>query len=339
MSENLRMPGTIRATGIGSLPGQDLPGAVRHVLGAFELAWLPELPGRGVGADLIGRSLAMTDGLAFDLQPQGWRLADHSGVDHARARALLRRDLDDLEEAAQGFSGQVTLTVAGPWTLAASLERPRAERVLADHGARRELAESLASGVTALIGELGRRLPEVDWRIQLDEPLLPSVMGAKIPTASGLATLRGVDRPLASELLGRIARPLGELTGPVRLHCCAPGLDLELMGRSGIDELALDVGTLSARELDAVGEWLEAGRRLVLGLAPTDVPDALSTPDRIVRRGLDLLRPLGLDPALLLSGVDISPACGLAGWSLRPAITQLDALLEAAPLLAEQIAR
>lgn len=333
------MTGDIRATGIGSLPGQDLPGALRHVLGAFELAWLPELPGRGVGADLVGRSLAMTDGLAFDLQPKGWRLADHSGVDHARARGLLRRDLDDLEEAAQGFTGRITLTIAGPWTLAASLERPRAERVLADHGARRELAESLASGAGTLLAELGRRLPDVDWRVQLDEPLLPAVMGARVPTASGLATLRGVDAPVASELLARVARPLGELTGPVRLHCCAPGLDLALMGRSGIDELALDVALLGSGELDAVAEWLEAGRRLVLGLAPTHVPDALSPPDHLVRRALDLLRPVGLDPAVLLSGLDISPACGLAGWGLRPAIRQLVALLEAAPLLAEQIAR
>lgn len=327
------------ATGIGSLPGADMPGALRHVLGSFEQAWLPELPGRGVGADTVGRTLAMTEGLGFDLQPQGWRLLERSGVDHGRARGLLRRDLDELEEAAQGFTGTVTLTMAGPWTLAALVERSRGDKVLADHGARRELAESLAAGASALLAEMGRRLPEVRWRVRLDEPLLPAVVSGGVATASGFSRLRAVDRPQASALLSVLSEALAEQVVRVGVHCCAPGLDLDLLARSGIAQAALDVGTLGLRDLDAVASWLEAGHELLIGLAPTQRPDVVSTPDEIVRRGLDLLRPLALDPDLLQRSLAVSTGCGLAGWTLRPAMRQLDALLEAVPLLAEQLAR
>ncbi|MDN5563882.1 MAG: hypothetical protein L0G49_08965, partial [Luteococcus sp.] len=107
----------------------------------------------------------------------------------------------------------------------------------------------------------------------------------------------------------------------------------------GIAQAALDVGTLGLRDLDAVASWLEAGHELLIGLAPTQRPDVVSTPDEIVRRGLDLLRPLALDPDLLQRSLAVSTGCGLAGWTLRPAMRQLDALLEAVPLLAEQLAR
>ncbi|MEL4357923.1 MULTISPECIES: methionine synthase [unclassified Luteococcus] len=333
---------SIIATGIGSLPGEDLRGALTHVLGGFEHAWLPELPARGIGADMIGRSLAMTEGLGFDLQPQGWRLTDASGRDHARARGLLRRDLDDLEELAQGFGGSITLTVAGPLTLAACLERARGDKVLADHGARREMAESLGIGVSGLLAELARRLPDVTWWVQLDEPLLPAVLAGRVPTASGFSRLRSLDAPRAGELLRRVTGPVRTGAARVTVHCCAPGMDLGLLGGSGadgvgVDAVSLDVATLRPADLDCLAGWLEAGRDAVLGLAPTASPDQVSTPDQIVRRGLDLLRPLQLDPQLLLERLAVSTACGLAGWSVRAAITQLDALPEAAVLLAEQL--
>lgn len=336
------------ATGVGSLPGQDFPGAVQHVLGSFEHAWLPELPARGVGADMAGRTLAMVDGLAFDLQPQGWRLGEHSGVDHERARSILRRDLDDLEEHAQAFTGSVTLTATGPWTLAALLERPRGDKVLADHGARREVAEALGGGLASLLAELHRRLPAVRFCLQLDEPLLPAVMDGRVATASGFSRLRAVDRPVVTDLLQRVTAPVrpalaasdGDLRADdVLLHCCAAGLDLDLVGRAGIAAVGLDVGTLTPRDLDAVAGWLEAGRHLRMGLADTATPDAVTRPDALVTRALGLLRPLGLDPDLLVAGLSVSTACGLANWQVGPAMRQLDALREAAPLLAEQLAR
>ncbi|MDQ4008739.1 MAG: methionine synthase, partial [Actinomycetota bacterium] len=136
------------ATGVGSMPGEDVAEVVRVVLGELgDLPFLPELPARGAGATMTGRAVALLAGLGADLQPAGWRLTDAPGRDHRRARSLLAQDLDVLEERAQGYAGAFKVQVAGPWTLAATVERPRGDRLLADHGARRELAQSLAEGV------------------------------------------------------------------------------------------------------------------------------------------------------------------------------------------------
>ena len=76
------MPGEAVATVLGELP---------------QLPHLPELPGRGPGADLVGRTAALLVDLHVDLQPSGWRLVDRPGMDERRARAYLGEDLDELE--------------------------------------------------------------------------------------------------------------------------------------------------------------------------------------------------------------------------------------------------
>ncbi len=64
----------------------------------------------------------------------------------AAAAISCERDLDALEAAAGDYVGPLKLQVAGPWTLAASLELTRGDKALADPGAVRDIAESLADG-------------------------------------------------------------------------------------------------------------------------------------------------------------------------------------------------
>src|SRR4051794_23358980 len=95
-----------RATGIGSLPGTDVGAAHRLVFDELpDLPFLPELPARGVGADLTGPGPPLLVDLYAEVQPSGWRLADRPGRDARRAAAFLRQDLDSLEEHAQDFTG------------------------------------------------------------------------------------------------------------------------------------------------------------------------------------------------------------------------------------------
>ncbi|MGO4955852.1 hypothetical protein ACTQ49_01025 [Luteococcus sp. Sow4_B9] len=330
------------ATGVGSLPGTDMPGALGFVLGAFDHAWLPELPARGVGADMVGRATALLDGLDVDLQPQGWRLGS-AGVDHGRAKGWLRRDLDELEEAAQHFTDSVTLTCTGPWTLVSCLELPRGDKVLRDRGARRDVAESLGLGLSRLLAEMRRRLPDITWRLQLDEPLLPPVLTGAVPTASGFARHRPVDRPEVSELLARTVDQLRS-EADVVLHSCASwagvgGVDTDLLQRAGVDWLALDLDQLRPADWDRLGPWIESGRGLQLGVVPTTSADTITSVDRIVSRSLSRLRPLGLDPELLEGRLALSPACGMTSWSTGPAARQLEALLTSVDLLTEQLHR
>ena len=50
-------------TGVGSMPGTDPLRAAEISVGECEFAFLPELPARGLGADMVGRAAALLDRL------------------------------------------------------------------------------------------------------------------------------------------------------------------------------------------------------------------------------------------------------------------------------------
>lgn len=290
--------------------------AVRLVLGELpDLPYLPELPGRGASAGMTGRTLALVSELGVDLQPAGWRLtgSSGSGVDHRRARSLLGRDLDVFEEEAQGFAGVVKVQVAGPWTLAATVEKPRGDRVLADHGARRELAEALAAGLADHVADLRRRLPAAaELIVQVDEPALPAVLAARVPTASGFGRHRTIHPPEAS---GALAGVLGAIAGagatPV-VHCCAPDVPVDLIRGAGAQGIAVDLAAVSVAAWDGLAAALEAGERVFLGVLPTVDPDSIPTEKSVAEQVLRWLDALGLEPG---PGLVLTPGCGLAGAS------------------------
>ena len=330
----------MHATGLGSLPGTDFPGALRWVLDEVgPHAFLPELPARGPGSGIVGRAVALLDGLGADLQPSGWRLTSGHGADQRRALAQWRRDLDDLEEAAAGYDGELRVAIAGPLTLAASISRPLGDLALADHGARRELADSLAAGAATALAEIARRLPSATVTAQVDEPMLPMVLAGGVPTASGFSRHRPVADGEATASLRTLREALGGTTHDVVLHCCAPGLDLEVVRRAGVGGVSVAAGTLGSGDWDAVGHWLEGGGEVVLGVLASDVPDHLPGLDDVVRATVRWLGRLELDPDLVDERVSLSPACGLGLWTTGPARAALGLVRRAAPLVAEQLSR
>ena len=268
----LRPDAPIRSTGIGSWPGTDMADAIKISLAECpELPFLPELPARGEYAGMIGRSTALLAGLAVDLQPAGWRLTDGSGSDHRRAINTLRQDLDLLEEHAQGYAGPLKYSVAGPWTLAATMERPRGDRVLADYGARRDLAQSLAEGVAELILEMRRRLPETQPIVQLDEPLLPSVLAGAVPTASGFSRHRAGRYRRAARGPRPRGRPAATPRPAPRCWCTAvpPIRRSPWLHEAGARGVLVDLDQLKHADWDVVGASLEDGRWIGLGALPT----------------------------------------------------------------------
>ena len=339
MSEPCGLPASVLWTGIGSWPGTDAADAVKIAFAECpDLPYLPELPARGLAAQLVGRGTALLSGLSVDLQPAGWRLADAAGRDARLARSLFRSDLDMLEEVAQGYAGPVKISVAGPWTLAAALERPRGDRVVADHGARRDVVQSLADGIGELVGELSRRLPDVAWVVQLDEPLLPAVLTGSLSTASGFSRHRSVDRPEVSEaystVLGRLASYA--TPPPVVVHCCAAGAPVTLLREAGVAGVALDLGRLSTAAWDEVGEALSEGLWFGAGALATDVPGTLAGPDAVAARVLGRLDDLGLDADAGLRTV-LTPACGMAGFDRDSAIRALRVLRSAADIVTDRL--
>lgn len=312
-------------TAAGSLPGTDFRGALTAMTEALpDVLPLPELPERGVASGMIGRALGLIDGLGFDLQPAGWRLVPHPGADHRRAAAQWRHDLDDAEELLQGFTGTLKVAVAGPWTLAASVERTMGDRLLADHGARRELGEGLAEGIAVLRADLAKRFSGIDVWLQVDEPSLLAVGEGRIPTASGFGKHRRVDLP-------DLVAALKPFADGAWLHCCAPGRWLDVAKRAGFAGVAVDSRLAS---LDELAEWRDAGRGLILGVV--DTARGPQTTDDLVREALRVLRAIQVDS---LDGLLLGTACGMSGWNRTSVVPQLDALRKAAALVEEAMAR
>lgn len=320
------------ATGIGSLPGDDdgaYAEAVRVVLGKLpDLPHLPELPARGAGATMTGRGVALVEGLAADLQPAGWRLTDAPGMDQRRARSLLAQDLDALEEQGQELTGRFKVQVAGPWTLAATVERPRGDKVLADHGARRDLAQALAEGLRAHVADVRRRLPGVDRLVvQVDEPALASVLSGGIPTASGFGRHRTVHPPEASAALEWVTAAVTESGAEPWVHTCAAGTPLALLRGAGARGLSVDLSLMTAADHDTLAEALDAGDTVALGVVPADGTPP-PTESELTERVLRWLDMLGLDPATAGDRLVLTPTCGLAGASpaeARAALTLIRA--------------
>jgi len=308
------------ATGVGSMPGTDPLEAAAVVVGELPLlAHLPELPDRGVGADMIGRTAGLLVDLAVELRPSGYRVAPRPGREHRRAVDLLRTDLDAFDEACDPVRpGWVKVQAAGPWTLAASVEVGTGHRVLTDRGAVREFATSLAEGLRAHVAEVAARTG-AQVVLQLDEPSLPAVLTGQIPTPSGYGTVRVVAEPAAKELLREVIAAVGV---PVVLHCCADRPPLRLLADVGAAAIGIDATlpgvagrTAETAQLDAIGETWDAGIPLMLGLVPTTAPRGRVSDKALARPALDLADRLGFDRHRLATLAVPTPTCGLAGAS------------------------
>ncbi|MHA7959127.1 methionine synthase [Streptomyces sp. L500] len=337
MSEksNVRSWGAGAATGVGSMPGGDAREAAKTVTGSLEtLPHLPELPARGPGADMIGRTAGMLVEVFAHLEPSGWRVSDRPGRDTRRARSWLGEDLDALEEFTQGHQGALKVSAVGPWTLAASLQLRGGEAALADPGACRDLTASLAEGLRGHLAEVRRRVPGARLVLQLDEPSLPAVLRGQIRTASGYRTHRAVDRAVVEGALRDMASVATEAGAELVVHSCAPGVPFALLRRAGVTGVSFDFSLLTEREDDAIGEAVEAGTTLFAGVVP-GVDGPLSDPAGSVMGVRTLWRRLGLAPGSLSESVVVTPSCGLAGASPAYARAALAHCVRAAKSLAD----
>ncbi|MFJ6353022.1 methionine synthase [Streptomyces sp. NPDC054835] len=323
------------ATGVGSMPGGDAREAAKTVTGSFEdFPFLAELPARGPGADMIGRTAGMLVELYAHVEPSGWRISDRPGRDTRRARSWLREDLDALEEFTQGYEGPLKVQAVGPWTLAAALELRGGEAMLGDPGAVRDLAGSLAEGLRGHLAEVRRRVPGARLVLQFDEPSLTSVLLGQVRTASGYRTYRAVDRQVVE---GTLREVMEAHDGPVVVHSCAPGVPFGLLRRAGAAGVSFDFGLLTERDEEPIGEAVEGGTVLFAGVVPSTDPasGALSDPGGSVMGVRTLWRRLGLNPGTLTESVVVTPTCGLAGASPEYARKALAHCARAARSLAD----
>lgn len=305
-----------RASGVGSWPGSDVVEATRIAFGELSdpgVPYLPELPARGPGADLLGRGAVLMVDTPVDLQPSGWRLVNRPGRDMERAKAMLRQDLDVLAEIADGYRGPLKIQVAGPWTLAAGLHLPRLERAVVDAGACRHLVGALAEGLELHVREIRRVVPGAEVVVQVDEPGIGAVLSGQLRTASGFGRLRAVEEPVVVEGLSTVLAAATRAGAVETLaHSCGDAPAVDTLLRSEADGVSVDVARLGIAGWETLAPALESGRRLWAGAVSTSAPGRSAA---LVADGVwTAWRRLGLD-VRLVEAVVVTPSCGLAGLS------------------------
>ena len=122
--------------------------------------------------------------------------------------------------------------------------------------------------------------------------------------------------------------------GAVVVHSCAPDVPFALLRRAGATGISFDFTLLTERDDDMIGEAVEGGTKLLVGVVPT-TEGALSEPAGSVMGVRTLWRRLGLRPGLLADVVTVTPACGLAGASPAYARAALTHCVRAARSLAD----
>jgi methionine synthase II (cobalamin-independent) len=217
--------------------------------------------------------------------------------------------------------------------LAASIELGYGDRTLKDPGAVRDLIASLAEGVAAHVAAVRRRVPGAAMLLQLDEPGLPAALAGSVRTASGFGRLAAVEEQDAEDGLREVIERAAGAAATI-VHCCAPDVPYAVLRRAGAGAVSVDLGLMPERADDAVGETIDAGVGLFLGVVPgmdTRLPDLKATAAPV----RELWRRLGFAAERLPDQVVLTPACGLAGASPGYVRTALARCREAARMLYE----
>ena len=300
------------------------------------MAHLVELPARGVGSDIVGRAGALLIDVAIDTVPRGYRVAARPGAVTRRAVSLLDEDIDALEEAwetagLRGSGRPVKVQAPGPITLAAELELSNGHRAITDLGALHDIAASLAEGVATHRASLSRRL-DTPVVVQFDEPSLPAAVAGRLTGVTTLSPVAAIDETLATTLLDTCAAAAG---AEVSVHSCATALPWKVLQRSNISAVSVDAGTLEVADLDAIAEFVESGRVVVLGVVSSSTPTRLPAVEEVAAAVVAITDRLGFSRSVLRDRIGITPACGLAAATPQWARTAIGLARRAAEAYVE----
>jgi methionine synthase II (cobalamin-independent) len=83
--------------------------------------------------------------------------------------------------------------------------------------------------------------------------------------------------------------------------------------RSSIRALSVDVGTLTAADLDGVGDFVDSGRTVMLGVVAPTAPEMRPSAEEVAKAAVAVTDRLGFARSVARQRIGITPACGLAG--------------------------
>lgn len=272
---------------LGPMPGTSIAEAADIIMGETELPAIPQLPERGLGSDSVGRTAGMLEVISIDRGPRSWRMTARPQLLTRRVWDRLERDLDETQEVWGETVPRIKVHALGPWSLSASIELSDGHRVLTDRGAFSELADALRHGLRTHAEDVARRF-HGEVVVQLDEPLLADVVAGRIPGTTDFDTIPAVPDEVAFDLLQSFeadylhAPPLWSVARAARTF---------LTDFRGLD---------TPRHLDGLGEHLNAGHRIGLGI---DGSDARAEAIALARH----LDRIGMPRELLVDTFDVYP--------------------------------
>ncbi len=326
------------------MPGTSAREAMAAITGEFpELVHLPELPTRGPGGDMVGRTAALLSAVASEFSvettPTGWRFADLPGTAVRRVQSFLGEDLDTLQEFCGDAGSAVKVQLCGPITLAATISLRRGERVISDDGALRDLVDAHREAVLRHITEVRRRLPRAQLIVQVDEPAMDAALQGSLPTQSGWGRLMPLEEPLVRTWHTALAGAIAAHDASPWLHSCAANWPLELAQAAGYRCFSGELSRLQESDYDALGTAVEAGMLLAAGVVPTSAARMASVtrPSVLVEPIRRTYSRLGLSDVLLASSVVVTPNCGLGNSSWPTARKAMTLVREAARILTDQL--
>lgn len=279
------------------------------------------------GADAIGRAVGLLSDLHVDRASFGWRLTSSAGRDERIEDSALGEAFDAVAEYGQGSTGQIQLSLPGPWTLVTALSLSSGAGVLGDHGACRDVIQSYVFGIAAFTDRLAGL--GMQPTLRLVESRLNPVLTGTWPTVSGWRTLPAVSESQVYAALESTLRHLPPVVlslpdlRPLRLQ----GAEItaaEVVRRTGARSVSVPLDGLRAQGWEQLATIAEAGVGAWLhlpftaGQRPTEVKtwlDRIRTPwtrigmnsstlaDFGILAGEEL--PLGYPP-LLETGADFA---------------------------------
>ncbi len=300
------------------------------------MAHIVELPARAVGADSVGRAGALLIDMAIDTVPRGYRIAARPGAVTRRAISLLAEDIDALEEAwetagLRGSGRPVKVQAPGPITLAAELELANGHRAISDLGAVHDIVASLAEGVAAHRAEVSRRL-DTPVVVQFDEPLLTAAVTGRLAGVTALSPVAPIDETFATAMLDTCAATAG---AEVSVHSCDAELPWKVLQNSNIAAISIAVATLGAADIDAVAEFVESGRTVMLGVVSPSAPTRHPSAEEVAAAVVAVTDRLGFGRSALRDRIGVTPACGLAAATPQWARTAIGLARRAAEAFAD----
>lgn len=268
-----------------------MAGAADIVMGETgSLPHLPQLPERGLGSDLVGRTAGLLEAVNVDRGPRSWQMTSRPQILTRRTWDRWERDLDAIAEVWGEDVPRIKVQMAGPWTMAAAVELANGHRVITDRGARNDLYEALLMAAEDHKQAIARRF-RAEVVLQLDEPLVRDVLAGKLSGTTDFDTIRAVPAEVVHGALEKFGAEYLNLTG----------IDPDWEVARAAKTVAVDLGRLkTAEHIDGLGGHLDAGFRVACAM-PAGQPRASAIE---IAAHCDRM---GLPRELLTHAVDVVP--------------------------------